>query len=87
MDFAGLKPGDEITVRLGNAKETCRAQVREPRPGLVIGVFWNSAAQRIGLVSGRVGIGARSDQDQSAAHRRRDRSGLEKGVTYRAPGK
>lgn len=46
MDFAGLKPGDEITVRLGNAKETCRAQVRELRPGLVIGVFWNSAAQR-----------------------------------------
>jgi len=46
MDFAGLKPGDEITVRLGNAKETCRAQVREPRPGLVIGVFLNSAAQR-----------------------------------------
>jgi hypothetical protein len=46
MDFAGLKPGDEITVRLGSAKETCRAQVRELRPGLVIGVFWNSAAQR-----------------------------------------
>ncbi len=46
MDFAGLKPGDEITVRLGNAKETCRTQVRELRPGLVIGVFWNSAARR-----------------------------------------
>jgi hypothetical protein len=46
MDFAGLKPGDEITVRLGNAKETCRTQVRELRAWLVIGVFWNSAAQR-----------------------------------------
>ena len=33
MDFAGLKPGGEITVRLGNAKETCRAQVRELAPG------------------------------------------------------
>ena len=46
MEFADLKPGDEITVRLGQTKATCRAQVRELRPGLVIGVLWNSAAQR-----------------------------------------
>jgi hypothetical protein len=47
MEFADLKPGDEITVRFGGrSKETCRAQVRELRPGLVIGVLWNSAAQR-----------------------------------------
>jgi hypothetical protein len=46
MEFADLKPGDEITVRLGLSKATCRAQVRELGPGLVIGVLWNSAAQR-----------------------------------------
>jgi hypothetical protein len=38
MEFADLKPGDEITVRLDHSKATCRAQVRELRPGLVIGV-------------------------------------------------
>jgi hypothetical protein len=47
MDFADLKPGDEITVRLGQpSKATCRAQVRELRSGFVIGVLWNSIAQR-----------------------------------------
>jgi hypothetical protein len=47
MEFADLKPGDEITVRLGQStKATCRAQVREMRPGFVLGVLWNSAAQR-----------------------------------------
>jgi hypothetical protein len=38
MEFADLKPGDEITVRLDHSTATCRAQVRELRPGLVIGV-------------------------------------------------
>ena len=46
MEFADLKPGDEITVRLDHLKATGRAQVRELRPGLVIGVLWNSTAQR-----------------------------------------
>jgi hypothetical protein len=46
MEFADLKPGDEITVRLDHLKATGRAQVRELRPGLVIAVLWNSTAQR-----------------------------------------
>ena len=46
MDFADLKPGDEMTVTLSGSKATCRAQVRELRPGFVIGVLWNSIAQR-----------------------------------------
>jgi hypothetical protein len=33
-------------VRLDHLKATGQAQVRELRPGLVIGVLWNSTAQR-----------------------------------------
>jgi hypothetical protein len=46
MNFADLKLGDEITVSLGNTTATCRAQVRELRPGMVTGALWNSVAQR-----------------------------------------
>jgi hypothetical protein len=46
MDFTDLKPGDEMTVTLSGSKTTCRAQVRELHPGFVIGVLWNSIAQR-----------------------------------------
>jgi hypothetical protein len=47
MEFADLKPGDEITVGLSkNSMHICRAKVMKHCQDHVVVVLWNTAGQR-----------------------------------------
>jgi hypothetical protein len=48
MNFADLRPGDEIVIYHSNqrSKRTCRAKIREYRGDQVVVVLWNSVAAR-----------------------------------------
>jgi hypothetical protein len=55
MNFADLKPGDEITVLQGkNSRYICRAKVIKHCEDHIIVVLWNTAGQRWNRNPGRV---------------------------------
>src|SRR5712664_3254430 len=55
MEFADLKPGDEITVLQGkNSKYICRAKVIKHCQDHIDVVLWNTAGQRWNRNPGRI---------------------------------